>query len=219
MSFRNTFAGFALGTITAVTAGLALNQGPTVEPAQDPMDDAAMNEGMEAWLSTINPGPEHEFLTRAVGTWDATMKMWWGGPGLDPIEMEARSECRMVLGGRYLQEDFTGQTMMPNEQGQMEPIEFTGIGLNGYDRVRNLYTSVWADSISTQTMLLKGSRTDENTITLYGEMDEPMMGVFGRMVKYETTWQDDDTRTFAIYDLHASSGYKVIEITYRRVKE
>ncbi len=49
-------------------------------------------------------------------------------------------------------------------------------------------------------------------------MDEPMLGVVGRLVKYVTRIIDDDTHVFEIFDLHADDDYKVIEVTYERKK-
>ena len=40
----------------------------------------------------------------------------------------------------------------------------------------------------------------------------------GRTVKYVTRIINDDKYVFEIIDLHASDDYKVIEITYTRVK-
>ena len=52
--------------------------------------------------------------------------------------------------------------------------------------------------------------------TFYGEMDEPMIDVRGRMVKYVNRIIDDKKHVFEIYDLHAGPDYKVVEITYER---
>ena len=58
----------------------------------------------------------------------------------------------------------------------------------------------------------------ETLFTLYGEMDEVMLGVVGRTVKYVTRIVDADKHVFEIIDLHAGDGYKVVEITYTRKK-
>jgi hypothetical protein len=50
----------------------------------------------------------------------------------------------------------------------------------------------------------------------YGEMDEPMLDVQDRMVKYVTRIINNDKHVFEIYDLHAGADYKVMEITYER---
>ena len=47
-------------------------------------------------------------------------------------------------------------------------------------------------------------------------MDEPMLDVIGRTVKYVTRIISEDEHVFSIYDLHAGDDYKVLEITFKR---
>jgi hypothetical protein len=63
---------------------------------------------------------------------------------------------------------------------------------------------------------MSGMRDPSGTFTYYGEMDEPMLDVHGRMVKYVSRIVNEDKHVFEIYDLHAGPGYKVVEITYER---
>ena len=77
----------------------------------------------------------------------------------------------------------------------------------------------WADTMGTQLLTMKGTASPDGTVfTYYGEMDEPMMGVIGRTVKFQTKVVDNDTHVFSIYDLHAGDDYKVVEVTYKRRK-
>jgi hypothetical protein len=103
--------------------------------------------------------------------------------------------------------------------GQPKMIDSQGMGLFGYDNTRNMYVGCWANDLSTQLLTFKGGASpDGKTITMYGELDEPGLGVYGRLVKYVTRVIDDDNEVFAIYDLHAGEDYKVIEIAYKRRK-
>ena len=71
--------------------------------------------------------------------------------------------------------------------------------------------------MGTQLLTMRGSADPTGKVlTAYGEMDEPMLGVIGRTVKYVTRVIDQDHRFFEIYDLHASDDYKVVEIEYTR---
>lgn len=54
--------------------------------------------------------------------------------------------------------------------------------------------------------------------TFYGEMDEPMLDVQDRMVKYVVEIVDADHHVFSVYDLHAGDGYRVVEVAYTRSK-
>ena len=58
----------------------------------------------------------------------------------------------------------------------------------------------------------------EKAALVFGQMDEPMLKVYGRTIKYVTKIVSPDKHVFSIYDLHAGDDYKVIEITYERKK-
>lgn len=50
----------------------------------------------------------------------------------------------------------------------------------------------------------------------YGKMDEPMLNVIGRTVKYEMRIVNRNQHVLKVYDLHASDDYLVFDITYTR---
>jgi hypothetical protein len=107
--------------------------------------------------------------------------------------------------------------MMPDATGQMSPVSFEGMGLTGYDNYRNTYVGIWADNLGTQILTMRGACSpDGKVFTSYGEMDEPMLNVTGRTVKYVTRIVDENKHVFELYDLHAGDGYKVMEITHMR---
>jgi hypothetical protein len=73
--------------------------------------------------------------------------------------------------------------------------------------------------MGTQLLTMRGNMSqDGKTLTMYGEMDEPMLGVKGRLVKYVTEIIDDNHHVFSVYDLHAGDDYKVVEVAYTRKK-
>ena len=84
-------------------AGNAVGQN-SGEGAQQPSADEmkAMMEGMQKYMEGIKPGKHHEPLNHFVGSWETTTKMWWGGPGSDPIVTKGVSEAKWVLGGRFV---------------------------------------------------------------------------------------------------------------------
>lgn len=201
-------------------AGNAVGQnsgGGAQQPSADEMK--AMMEGMQKWMEAIKPGKQHEPLNQFVGSWATVTKMWWGGPGSDPIVTEGNSEVKWVLGGRYLMDEHKGKMMMPDMTGATKEIDYEGIGLWGYNNERNIYERIWVSSAGTNMLTMKGAADPSGKVfTMYGEMDEVMLGVVGRMVKYVTRIVDEDKHVFEIIDLHAGDGYKVVEITYTRQK-
>ena len=94
-----------------------------------------------------------------------------------------------------------------------------GMGYFGYDNYQRMYVGCWVSSSSTQMLTMRGAMSpDGKKLTMYAEMDEPMLGVYGRLIKCVTDYVDDDTQIFSVYDLHAGDNYKVFEIEYKRKK-
>ncbi len=171
-------------------------------------DPAKMAEMMAKWQKTTMPGEHHKALGAFVGEWDTVTKMWMGGPGTPPMESTGTSTVKSVLGGRYIQEIATG-TMM----GQ----PFEAIGHTGYDNYKNMYVFSWIDNQSTMMLTGMGMADPSGKVfTFYGQMDEPMLDVSGRTVKYLIRIINEDKHVFEIIDLHAGDDYKVIEVVYTR---
>ena len=168
-------------------------------------EQAAM---MAEWMKLGVPSEHHRHLDYFVGSWKTRTKMWMAGPGTPPLESDGTSQIEWVLDGRFIVDHHKG-TMM----GQ----PYEGIGQTGYDNYRNLYVSTWVSNMGTELLTMKGTRHPKTGVfTYYGEMDEPMMKVTGRTVKYVTRIVDKDHYVFEIIDLHAGDDYKVIEISYAR---
>lgn len=179
----------------------------------------AMMEGMQKWMDSMKPGKQHQALEHFVGTWETTMKIWMGGPGTPPSETKGITTVKWVLGKRFLMEEHKGQMPLPDMTGQMQLQPYEGIGMTGYDKHRNMYQSSWTSNMQTNMLTMTGSADPSGKVfRYYGEMDEAMLNVIGRTVKYVTTIQDENTHVFEIFDLHAGDNYKVIEITYKRKK-
>jgi hypothetical protein len=174
---------------------------PPKPPSAEEMK--AMMEGMQKWMDSIQPGKHHELLDQFTGTWETVMKMWMAGPQSPPSETKGVSEIKWVLGKRFLMEEHKGEVLMPDASGAVKPIPYEGIGMMGYDKTRNLYVGTWASSAGTNLLHM---------------MDEPMLDVYGRTVKYVKEVISKDKQVFSIYDLHASDDYKVVEIVYTRKK-
>lgn len=216
MKFRLLATGFALGIGAAMMCSQALSQDQAGQaPSPEQMQDM-----MKQWMASTQPGPQHKMMESSIGTWDTTTKMWMAGPGGDPTETKGVAERKWVLDGRFIMEELKSEfPMEAMSGGQAKNIPWNGMGLFGYDRFRNMYVGCWADTMGTQLLTMKGTASPDGTVfTYYGEMDEPMMGVIGRTVKFQTKVVDNDTHVFSIYDLHAGDDYKVVEVTYKRRK-
>jgi len=171
----------------------------------------SQEEMMKRWQESMTPGAAHKKLEIMVGTWDAEVKMWMNGPAGEPTISKGTSENKLVLGGRYVQQDFTGEMM-----GQ----PFSGVGYTGYDNFKKRYVSFWIDNMSTAMSTMEGNLDKEGkAFTTWGKMDEPMTGEKGKKIKYVTRIINNDTQTFEVYDVVAYGDKKpTMQITYTRKK-
>jgi Protein of unknown function (DUF1579) len=161
---------------------------------------------MEAYHKLAIPGAPHRLLASMAGSW-TTMTKSWMEPGKPPMESAGTCEQKMILGGRYLYQEFSGDMMgMP----------FTGIGITGYDNHKQRYVSTWMDSMSTGIYFFEGlSGADDKTITMECRADDPVRGP----MKWRSVTKilDHNTHRFKMYGTDKSDKeQKMMEITYSR---
>jgi hypothetical protein len=172
-------------------------------PAMSPEEKAAM----DAMTKAATPGAEHKKLADMVGTWNAVTKMW-NAPGMEPMTSKGVSVNKKVLGGRWIQQDYSGSFMgMP----------FNGIGYTGYDNVSKAYVGTWMDTFSTGVMTSKGA-AEGNGYKFTATMPDPMSGK-----DVETTEKiivlSKDKHVMEMW-MPGPDGnqFKMMEITYTRKK-
>ncbi len=176
------------------------DHGEKKPPAMDP----AM---MEAMMKAGTPGDAHKALNAFAGTWTTTSKMWMM-PGADPMTMDGTSETKWVLGGRYLEQHFSGNFMgMP----------FEGMGYTGYDNVKKQYWSTWMDNMSTGMMMSTGA-VNANTWTFNGTMADPMTGK-DTPQEMKLVINDADHHMMEMWGPGPDGkNFKMMEIAYTRKK-
>lgn len=123
------------------------------------------------------------------------------------MESTGTAEMKMLLNGRFLQQELTG-TMMG------EP--YTGIGLTAYDNLRKRYVTTWMDSGGTGIFTMDGTASaDGKTITLKGSHALPG----GGQMTHRAVWKivDGNTQTFDMYGTFpGGKETKMMEMTYTR---
>ena len=187
---------------------------PKVEPAADATEGEAAApdtaEMMQRWMEAATPGKQHKFLAQFAGEWDYTMKMSMEGSEGEAAESSGTSKARMIMDGRYLQDEIDGSLM-----GQ----PFTGTGLTGYDNFKKRYVGTWVDNMGTAMISMQGALDSSGKVlTMYGLMDEPMTGESDKMTKYVSTIVSEDEHVFEIFDLSAGHDTPALQITYKRKK-
>lgn len=172
------------------------------KPAKE-MDPQAM---MEVYQKLATPGEPHKQLASLAGSWTTKTKEWME-PGKPPTEAAGSVEMKMLLDGRFLQQDFTGEMM-----GR----PYTGMGITGYDNLHKKYVSIWLDTMGTAPFMMEGTGSaDGKTITLKGQHAEPS----GGHMTHRAVWKivDSNTQTFDMWGNHGGGKeMKVMEIVYTR---
>jgi hypothetical protein len=175
----------------------------TDKKAEKPMDPQAM---MEVYAKLAQPSEPHKLFASLAGSWTTKTKEWME-PGKPPTESTGTAEMKMLLDGRFLQQEFTGQMM-----GQ----PFSGIGIDAYDNLRKKYVTAWINTMGTGIFMMEGTASaDGKTITLKGQHAEPG----GGYMTHRAIWKivDSNTQTFDMYGAHhGGKEMKMLEIMYTR---
>jgi hypothetical protein len=156
------------------------------EPKKDASDQKAM---MDAMMKAMMPGDAHKLLNNMVGTFDVTVTAWMM-PGQPPMSSNGTAVNSWIMGGRFVQQKFSGQFM-----GQ----PFEGIGYTGYDNVKKTYWSSWMDNMGTGVMNSIGGTTDGGkSWTFTTSMPDPMTGK-DAPVEERLTVVDHDHHNFEMW--------------------
>jgi len=154
------------------------------------------------------PGIPHQQLAYLEGTWTTRTRSYME-PDKPPMETTGTCVQKMLLGGRYLQQVYTGDMMG-------DP--FSGINIIGYDNHTGKYVSTWIDTMSTGIYYFEGTMAADGwTITQECSYDDPVRGpMTWRSV---TRFVDGDTMEVGMY-LRPQGGEeeKAMEMTVTRVQ-
>jgi Protein of unknown function (DUF1579) len=128
------------------------------------MDMQAM---MKIYQKLAVPGPPHKLLAGLEGSW-MTKTTAWMEPDKPPVESTGTCVQKMLLGGRYLQQEYAGDMM---------GMTFQGINLIGFDNHTKRYVSTWIDNMSTGIYFFEGTAgPDGKIITQQSRYNDPVRG-------------------------------------------
>ena len=179
---------------------------PVIAEGEKPHIQTDPQAMMEAYAKLATPGEPHKLFASLAGSWTTTTKTWME-PGKPPMKTTGSAEMKMLLGGRFLQQDFTGDMM-----GQ----PYSGMGISAYDNLRKRYVSTWIDTMGTGIFVMEGTASpDGKFITLTGQHEEPG----GGHMTHRAIWKivDNNTQTFEMYGtMTHDKEMKMMEIIYTR---
>ena len=197
---KTLLIGAALACCALAQAGHHESAGATADVTPASTDEDAM---MAAMIAAATPGEPHRFLAEHTGNFIATTTSW-PYPGAEPQVMTMTVERRMDLGGRVLEERWTGD---------FGGAPFSGYSRTGYDNHKKHYWTTWTDNMSTGLFVAYG-KEDERTgqFVFEGEATDPATGkpIPTRSV---VTYADDGGETMDMYQVQAGEEYKAMSFT------
>ena len=176
----------------------------TAEKKQEGKMD--MQAAMDVYRKLATPGAPHKLLASMAGSWTTRTKSWMG-PDSPPMESTGACEQKMLLGGRFLQQEFAGDMMGS---------PFSGIGFNGDDNHTGKYVSTWMDTMSTAILYFVGTAgADGKTITQTARYNDAVQGPM--QFRSVTRMVDDNAMYFELHSTGKSGKEeKMMEMTYTR---
>lgn len=208
MKLRNVLTGAVLVVATAAITTQVVSQEAKPGAAQPPMS-AEEQAFMQKWMAFASPNEHHKVLEAKVGKWNTTVKMWMS-PDAPPSESKGSSEFEMGLGGRYLMDHSTGETPFG---------PFEGMGVTGFDNLKQRYIVGWIDNMGTGVLGAEGTYDAKTkTFTYVGESPDVAAGKY---VKSRTTEKLIDADKWVMESFVPGPDgkeYKCMEITYERAK-
>ena len=203
----------ALLALLILTGGISSHgyaeEKPRITPRLEILDDATMKK-----LAKLSePSAQHRTLSSLTGTWDYTLK-YWTKEDSDAQTSSGTLTNEMILGDQFLSSK-TG--LILNIGGQNIPYE--GWGILGYDATKNVFTSVWIDTMRTGMMSGSGQYNEERKIIEEkGHFTHPLLEK-EQAYRAELQFIDDDTYKRTIFMTgKPRKEFKVLEIEFNRRK-
>lgn len=197
----------------AATASAELPQASAVvhQPATGPVAAAPpTSPAQKSGGRYAEPDAHHKLLKSLAGSWVLSSRTWKGAPGPEPILTTGIAEKTLILGDRFIQEDYHSII-----QGQ----PYTGQGVTGFDTAKQKFFNTWVCTRST------GVIVSEGTVDSSGK-DVVMSGI-----AFDHSTQQNKTHSMTIHiassDKHTITYYesgadgkavKIVEVDYTRKK-
>jgi len=213
----------------SVIASVASAQTPAPQPSTPPTSltspavsapattTASPNEAemMQQMMELAKLNDNHKLLADFAGSWSTSVKMM--EPGKEPTVSKGSVTYKSIMNGRYVIGDHTGSMKMPGADGKMKDFTFKGMSTDGYDNVKQKFTSSWMDNMGTGILMFEGTYDPATkTFTYTGEME--VVPGMKTPVRSVVKVADKNHRTFEWYENRGGQEMKTLEIDYTRKK-
>ena len=198
---------FVTCAVVAMALGILAAASLAGEKEGEQAYDPAM---MEAWQKAMTPGKHHAHFDGLVGDWTTKVTVW-NTPEADPVVTEGTAVYKTIYDGRFLLQKTEGLVMgMPHK----------GMGMSGYDNVKEKHTVYWIDNMGTGMIYSEGECADHcKVLTHYAMYPDPMTGKDMKF-KMVSSIVSDDQHVFVWYTIEEDGDeFKMMEIVYSRVAE
>jgi len=192
---RQLLASCALPAL-ALALALTLTAAPTQaqDQTQETPPGPSQEEMQKYFAAVLQPGEQHQLLTRMAGEWSLSIKMW-GKPGIEPMQSTATAKNEMM------------------------GLKTESLSMMGFDGRSDKYTLVGFDTMGTYYVTAAGDYDAESkTFVLDGTSEHPKFG-FTETYQFEIKLVSaDEYVTSILFDQPDGSKFKMVELTYRRAK-
>jgi len=171
---------------------------------------------MEKVVEMGTPGAEHELLKQMNGKWKATAKAYHA-PGMEPDVTKGKTINEMMLGDRFSHQYYQGKMKMPTADGKHEEVDFEGVAVMGYDKIKKQYFTLWMDNYGTTYYRATGQYDKEKkelSMTAIGP--DPMKGMQDSESKWVMRFESKDKYVFEMYMDMGGEWRKHMEIIYEK---
>ena len=210
---KNRSSIYVIALLALLCFGIAAPAQAKGKPGDIPRVEKLDHAAMEKLKKLAGLTDESRLLSTLAGTWDYIVK-YRTDEDADPQMSSGAMTNEMVVGGRFLS---SKTTLILNVGEQNIPYE--GWGLLGYDTAKNVFTSVWADTLHTGVITGTGKYDEKlKTIEEKGRFTLPLSGK-EHAYRSELQWTGDDAYRRTIYMAGASGReFKVLEIEFQKQK-
>src|SRR5256886_4813908 len=223
-----TFSSLITILFATLLATPSFAQSPATSPATASAPSAAQpvtatgqpnpQEMMKQMIEMSKLNENHKLLSSLDGSWNYSIKMWMNpDPNAKPQESKGTATRKTVMGGRYVMMDVTGKMQMPGEDGKMKDMQFKGMGLEGYDNVKNKFVASWIDNMGTGIEFSEGTYDPATKSFTYTSEMEPVPGM-KTAVREVIKIADNNHMSLEWYENQGGQEKKTMEINYTKKK-
>jgi hypothetical protein len=202
---RMAICGLFIFLLVTFSAGGILAQDKPVK--KRPLTEIAKEAIDKKKAEATEPGEQHKHLAAMAGNWEYTGKIWMGADA-PPVETSGTSTNKMILGGRFLQQEI---------KGEFQGTVFEGVGIAGFNKLTNRMESVWIDNMGTAMLIMTGTcDMDGKVITSYGEYKDQMKGEMQKVKSVSTMTGPDEIKDEMFMIAPDGKEIKTMELVYKR---